>query len=460
MPGRIILEVKQGPMDGRRFEFTEHDMFICGRHADCHASLPDDTKVSRHHFLLELIPPNVCLRDLGSRNGTWVNNIRYGGRSSLESPAQGAGQRFPEVALKDGDKLRVGRTVLSVGIEVVPVCCDCTVKIPDLHRENSVWSEGKVFCPACKMRAEREAQKEGPTPQLGVGAQGQLNELLSQPRPGADAPPTIEGFTIERLLAQGGMGAVFLARRKSDHRRVAIKQMLAKVAVNPKARQQFALEIDLLRHLHHPNIVMLLDYSSAGQGFYCAMELCEGGSVADLMTIRGGRVTVREAAPLMLDSLAGLAHAHAAGFVHRDLKPHNLLLTGPPARAKVGDFGLAKNFQQAGLSGMTMTGAAGGTVAYMPREQVINFRYVKPVSDVWSIAATFYHLLSGKLPRDHPLGVDPLQVVLNGQPVPLLHRDPTLPASLAEVIDRGLSINPTTRYADAGAMREALAQVL
>ena len=148
--------------------------------------------------------------------------------------------------------------------------------------------------------------------------------------------------------------------------------------------------------------------------------------------------------------------------MHRDLKPHNLLLSGREGKwtAKPGDFGMAKSFAQAGLSGMTVTGNVGGTPAYMPREQVINFRQVKPVTDVRSLGATFYGMLTGQLPRDFPRGVDPMEVVLGGRIVPIHERDAGIPKKLAEVIDRSLAVNPKDRWQDAAQMHHALGKAL
>src|SRR4051812_28395734 len=102
----------------------------------------------------------------------------------------------------------------------------------------------------------------------------------------------------------------------------------------------------------------------------------------------------------MLQLLDALAHAHGQGLVHRDIKPGNVLLMDPEGEVvKLSDFGLAKSFQHAGLSGMTVTGGVGGTPAFMPREQLINFKYTKPTSDVWSMGAMLYYLLTGQFVR-------------------------------------------------------------
>jgi len=117
MSAKVRLQICKGKNAGRIFSFTEHDTFIFGRMADCHACMPDDNQVSRHHFILEANPPQACLRDLGSLNGTWVNGTKCGAREKDESPEQGAKRRYPEVGLKDGDHIKVGQTELEVSIE-------------------------------------------------------------------------------------------------------------------------------------------------------------------------------------------------------------------------------------------------------------------------------------------------------------------------------------------------------
>ncbi|MBP9902143.1 MAG: serine/threonine protein kinase, partial [Verrucomicrobia bacterium] len=266
-------------------------------------------------------------------------------------------------------------------------------------------------------------------------------------------------YEVLRQLGIGGNGAVYQARRKKDAALVAVKVMLARVAVSENARKKFLQEMELLKSLRHANIVSLLESGALGGAFYFVMEYCDAGDVADLISRRGGRVPLDEATGIMLQALDGLAYAHGKGIVHRDLKPGNLLLVGSRAqrKVKVSDFGLAKNFEQAGFSGMTMTGQFAGTHSFMPREQVLNFKHLKPVSDVWSVAATFYCMLTGRPPRDFPKGVDPLSVVLDGDAIPIRKRDGTIPKPLAQVIDRALAKKVKDRYQDADEFKRALA---
>ena len=114
----------------------------------------------------------------------------------------------------------------------------------------------------------------------------------------------------------------------------------------------------------------------------------------------------------------------------------------------------------AGFSGMTATGSYAGTYPFMPREQVTNFKYVKPVSDVWAMGATLYHMLTNRYPRDFVRGRDPIEVILRGEIVPIRKRLTSFPRSVAEVIDRSLANKAEDRYQDAGEMLQALRKVL
>jgi len=489
---KVILDVVQGPLAGRSFAFEEHDTFIFGRHPDCHAHLsPDDTTASRHHFLLEVNPPDARVRDLGSLNGTYVNGVKHGGRTRHESAEEAQGRRFPEVDLKGGDRVEVGATALVVRVEMPAACVSCGTAIPDAFKSLCAWVGNTHICPPCRDKAATGTPVAPPPApkcsQCGRDASGEVGErrggdyicedcrrtaradpaavlaqVLAQRarEAGGPAGEGLVGYRLGKKLGAGGMGAVYLAERIEDGRTVALKVMLARVAVSEQARQGFLREIEVLKGLRHPNIVELIEHGSAGGAFYFVMELCRGGSLQDLLQKRGRPLPTADAGPLMLETLDGLAHAHAQGYVHRDLKPANILLAEEGRGAKVSDFGFAKSFDKAGLSGMTQTGSTAGTWPFMPREQLINFKYIKPVSDVWSVGATFYYMLTAALPRDFPAGRDPIDVVLENRIVPIRSRDPGIPGSLAEVVDRSVAAKPEDRYPDAGDFRAALARAL
>ncbi len=454
MSGKVVIAVTAGASQGGTFAFDTHDIFLFGRKSDCHACLPDDPLVSRHHFVMEVNPPHVCVRDLGSLHGTIINGVKYGGRQKHETPEEGARRQYPQVDLHDGDELQVGKTKLRVQVTVpqnVPkaVCCQRCGK--EVTAEVGLGQDGDFLCAQCQRQV-----KDDPVALLLALFQ-QANQ---QP---ADADIRLADYHIQNKLGEGGMGAVYLVQHKKNSRLAALKVMLSKVAVNPNARQEFLREIDNTRALKHPNIVGFLGSGVEKSTFYFLVEYCQGGSLYNLMQRRGGYLMLTEAGPIMLQALEGLAFAHKQGFVHRDLKPQNILLSGaePQWVAKIADLGLAKSFINAGLSGMTMTGGGfSGSLLFMPREQVVDFKYVKPVSDVWSMGASFYNMLTGDFPRPLKPGQDPVEAILNGDIVPLRQRYPQIPKDVATVIDRSVAQDPKDRYQTAGDMLKALAKVL
>ena len=450
MSKSVHLSVTAGPMKGKAFEFEEHDTFLFGRLDECHCCLPDDGQVSRRHFIVEVNPPDARIRDFGSLNGTYVNEKKIGSREKGETPEQGQKRKYPELDLKDGDVIKVGQTVLSVNIEAEPVAelVLCALCGKDVAEEIGGRKHGAYICLACRQSIEMDPAQILMDMLAKEGEQNAPKEGL----------PVIAGYRVKRRIGVGGFGAVYLAERETDKLPVAIKVMLARVAVDDEARRKFSQEIELLKDLQHPNIVKVLGSGSAGSAFYFVMEHCRGGSVADYMEANGGRLVPAVAIPIMTQALEGLAFAHSKGVVHRDLKPSNILLSGTPAHptAKLADMGLAKNFDKAGFSGMTVTGSYAGTPVFMPKEQLTNFKYVKPVTDVWSIGATFYNMLSGQTPRDFPSGCDPMEVILRGEIVPLAKRVAGIPKGIADVLNKAIQVNPKERYLNAGEMLEAL----
>jgi pSer/pThr/pTyr-binding forkhead associated (FHA) protein len=427
MQNRVRLEIVDGPLKGKKFEFAEHDTFIFGRAPDCHAYLSDDTFVSRHHFILEVNPPLARLRDLGSLNATHVNNRKCGGRKKGETPEEGAKRKYPEIDLNHGDRIRVGATVMAVTIEHPKVQPDESAQV----REELARLIFEVNAPKQK-KAERFIEQQ------------------------------IGGYIVEKELGRGGFGAAYLARRMKDNQRIALKVMLSQVAVDKSNLEQFLREVRNVSALKHPNIVQIFDFGSTEGIFYFAMEWCEGGGVDRLMAKHNGKLPLKWANPIILQSLEALAHAHAKGFVHRDLKPSNILLSFERNNviAKLSDFGLAKSFEKAGLSGLTLTGNYAGTPYFIPREQLINFKYAKPVSDVWSMGATIYNMLTGQLPYEFSQSRDPIDVILNDNVVPIHKRDTSLPVALADVLDKALAKEVNERYQTAAEMLDAMNSAL
>jgi serine/threonine protein kinase len=379
---------------------------------------------------------------------------------------------------------------------VLLACSHCGAVIPESERKQSQWMSGCFLCAECRgklpadyrhraeqkkvccERCDRPAPEGANQGRFGdylcgdcrqelladdQGVRGYLRRLFQTAGGEAEAQP--KGYELGQELGRGSFGVVYKARRKRGAQVVALKALLSEVAVEEVARRRFFREIAIHEQLRHPHIVQLLESGSSGSLFYFVMEFCRGGSLEKLRKEHGGKLPLSIAAPIMRQCLAGLEFAHRHGIVHRDLKPENVLLQWSDGQwiAKIGDLGLAKLFEQSGFSGMTASRAAGGTPPFMAREQLVEFRRANPATDVWGIAATFYHILTGRFPRDFPpqaTHVEMFKVILTRDAVPIRDREPGIPAAVADVLDRALRTGLTERYKNAGEMRQALEPAL
>ncbi|HLY14458.1 MAG TPA: serine/threonine-protein kinase, partial [Candidatus Limnocylindrales bacterium] len=205
-----------------------------------------------------------------------------------------------------------------------------------------------------------------------------------------------ERYRLDARIGSGGFATVFRAHDLRLDRDVAIKVLLANLASDPVVTARFEREARTLAAINHPNVVAIHDVASgdpdAGSEPYFVMDLCAGGSLADLLNASPtGSLPADILIPILIDVSAGLAALHAAGIIHRDLKPSNVLLSG--GRAQIADLGIAS----AGPSDLTATGTAVGTLAYLAPEQ-LRGAPASPASDVHALGAITFLGLTGRLP--------------------------------------------------------------
>ncbi len=238
-------------------------------------------------------------------------------------------------------------------------------------------------------------------------------------------------YDVEGTIGRGGMGEVLLATDKRLRRKVAIKRIRGEMAASKQALSRFLTEARAVAALNHFNIVQVHDYGRDTEGPYIVMEFVDGKSLHD--RLKEGPLPVEQAIDLSCQLCDALALAHERGIVHRDIKPANILLTSR-GHPKLTDFGLAR--QNGADHGQTLAGAVLGTMEFMAPEQRRDATQADARSDLWSLAATLYQMITGEVPR-----------VINLDDVPTLLRN---------VLSKAMKTKPDDRYSSADEFRSAL----
>jgi serine/threonine-protein kinase len=311
-----------------------------------------------------------------------------------------------------------------------------------------------VSCLNCG-RLDR-AEASSPDERMMFLCQDCREEMKQRPQP-------IPGYEMVKLLGQGGMGSVILARQYSTGKFVAIKTLLPEVAVSEQSLKRFMREIEVAAQLQHPNIVSYIEHGTHKGVVYLVTEFVQGMDASKLAKSKGGRLPVNEVVQITAQTLDALAFAHQRGFVHRDIKEQNILVNGtyPQYISKLTDFGLAKSFKQTGMSGVTMAGDVAGTVVYMPPEQIRDFRNVQPISDVYAVGMMAYSLMTGGLALElsPQAGIaETVKAIFEKPIVPMARRLPDVPPKIAMVIERALEKDLGQRWGSASVMLNALLQ--
>jgi serine/threonine protein kinase len=404
---RVALEVVSGPHQGAHFEFDRYDTFLVGRGSWSHLCLQDDLHFSRHHFRIEIRPPDCYLVDLGSRNGTFVN-----------------GNRINATFLQNGDVISGGKTEIRVSVKSArPRVAVDAPTVLGAFRSTITTSDGTSATFAEKKFAS-------------------LRE--------------IPGYELQEEVGGGSMGVVFRAIHAATAKPVAIKVISPRQSASEAAMQLFVREASLLGRLNHPHIVQCLDFGYTAGQLYLIMEYVPSIPYESVLEEQRSART-RVSCAIICQVLQALSHAHEMSIVHRDIKPENVLLCrkGRKLNAKLADFGLAKNYAYAGLSEISRLGDIRGTIAYLAPELVIDCRQARPAGDIYAVGATLYRYLTGEFPFDFG-DRNKLAVVLEDDPVPISKRVPHVPAAVAEIVHRALAKDPAARFSSAPAMLAAL----
>lgn len=415
----VVMTFKGGQTVGDSRTFPDDRNIVVGRSPQADLPVLDDPLIESEHFVLERTDAGRQVRDLGTGSGTFVN-----------------GKRVQAARVEDGDIVRAGLTTMQ------------------LHFTHQHVAD----LPTSVLPRDEPARSE-------AGARGGA-EASAAPQELVDGIEEA-GYILGEQIGQGKFGIVYKAVRQADNATVAIKVLKAAAEMPSLWLRFFVREMDVMRALEQPNIVRLLHVGSAGEEFaWFAMEYVSGQDLGRLVRSAGNRLRPADACTLTLQLLDALQYAHTfpppeGPFVHRDIKPGNVLVSGSPGRyqAKLADFGLAKNFEQAGYSGMTVTGQVRGTLYFMSPQQLKDTKYAGPEVDLFGAGCVLYFCLTGRLVYDltgEESDLQASQTILANRIVPVRKRMPDVPAELAVVIDRAVHADPQRRFHTAHQMKLAL----
>jgi len=377
-------------------ELPESGMLVVGRSPERAGFVVPGQGVDDAHFAIGRTKGGGwAVKDLGSEYGTLLN-----------------GERVSSARLQKGDKLLAGSRRFEV--------CD----------------------PGEEPRPEEASVKEVRKSPTG-------DERRRRPR---DMPERIGGYRIDRLLGRGGAGKVYLALQENLNRPVALKILAHKYAADATFIERFQSEARAAAALSHPNVVVVHDVGEDDGRHYLSMEFMPGGSLEQRLAA-AGPLPWRQVLDVLADAAAGLVYAESRGIVHRDIKPANLMLTGA-GTVKIADLGLATSSEAEGELGDEGRRIV-GTPHFMSPEQARGER-VDHRSDLYSLGATAYRLLSGHTPFEGGSTRDILRALLNEEPTPLHEHVEGLPDGLEALIERLLAKSPDERFDSAEELRSEL----
>jgi pSer/pThr/pTyr-binding forkhead associated (FHA) protein len=337
-----------------------------------------------------------ALKDLGSDFGTMVN-----------------GKKVDAAKLKNGDEIVIGSRKL------------------------------RIFSTASKSAGAPKASPKSVSPKSVPPKDGAPKK--AQPAaPKKARTRELGGYRLEKPLGRGAMGDVYLAVQTSLDRRVALKVLKSELAKDATFVRRFRDEARSAARLNHPNIVTIFDVGEEGGQHFLSMEYMDGSSLEEQLK-KGGPIPWKEALEILRDAAAGLVYAETSGIVHRDIKPENLM-RNKDGVTKIADLGLAVQVEQEGVD--SEAGKVFGTPHFLAPE-VVRGAAATASSDLYSLGATAYRVLSGHTPFEGKGAREILRSALQDEAPPLAQRVPGLPAAMAATVHRLLAKDPADRHPSA-----------
>jgi eukaryotic-like serine/threonine-protein kinase len=508
---QLRLERLEGPKSIASKTITKRGVLVVGRSSSSHIRLPkNEATQSRLHFVLEFNAPKGRLLDLGSRVGTYLNDkkifsayvvdgdiitagiakfqVRIGYDLETENTDDDAAyyaleqereQKLKARKLKDKkhskkkkEKTRAPKPEESNAedeIDLTPAHKKGTsaaqVAKPTKTPVAATTSTAKPVEPVKKQPVEDKAQISFDLEKLLDGGSSEdLSGSTDQPPIPRDfveeksGPPEIPGYELIRSLGAGNLGEVYLATGP-ENKKFAIKLLHSERVYDDAAVKAFFKELEPLLELEHNHLVRYRDYGVAEDFIFIVSDYVEGVNSDQLLKNEGAMGVVRMA-KLGCQLLHGLDYAHGLGHVHKDIKPSNIIITADKNReiCLLSDFGLARAFQNSPLYGLKRKSDLERSVRFMAPEQFQNFKEMPISVDIYSIAATFYFLLTNKYTLDfESLSFDQaVAKIKRDDAVNINRRRMDVPGELANLIHSALQRFPQKRVASAAAFRREL----
>jgi serine/threonine protein kinase len=398
----VYLKILKGPGVGQVLPVPRGQPVTLGRSASASYAF-DDPLLSRKHCAVEVRNELCRIVDLQSRNGTYVN-----------------GQRVGAVLLQTGDRIKIGNMIM----EVSPV--------------------DSSAAPQQSFQGGRPVTVGGMRPV----PESEFNASL------------LDGFEILEQREVTSFGVTYLAKQLLMDRTVILKTIELGPDTDEKALRRFKREAKTGGRLTHPSIIELYDVNEQDGILYIVSEYVEGRNLGKVVEEQNGPLAARITLSVLTNVAEALAHAHEKQIVHRDVRPHNILIRAGDHRGKLQGFTLAKNLARAGLSVITADGESLGTPYYMPPEQVRSAKTADERSDIYSWGATAYHCLSGCLPLEARSYGEFIDKVFSHDPRPLREVVPSCPAPLNDLLVRCMKRSPDDRPASMGALLGSLEPIL
>ncbi|MDP7035029.1 MAG: FHA domain-containing serine/threonine-protein kinase [Planctomycetota bacterium] len=434
----IILKIEMGPDQGRRafLPDSEQSPWTLGRSIE--SSFPIlDSQISSHHSEIRFTESGHQIRDLSSRNGTYVNNEKI----------------FDWHPLSVDDVIRIGTTELSVkrtsDHPTPPTPSSESIELSHTILTDPGSGKGPERCPRCLQFIEIES-----TPVRRVSCYVFCSPCIENEDA---AGRRMKNLTLLYELGRGAIGVVYRARHELLEMDVAVKILHSQFSHDSTQRERFLREARIGMSLVHPHILRVHDIDHDGDQLFLTTEYIPGQDLSHRILEQGPQ-PLEFSIPLGIRMAQALHFGHSHEVIHRDVKPGNILLDENDI-PRLADFNIARAAQFTPASQNTPQGVVIGTLRYMAPEQLDVNRPVDHRADLYALGATLFHTLTGEPPFNTDNRLRLIRDVLTAAPPLASDRRPDLPAALDQIFQTVLAQDPSDRYPSGSAFAEALAYI-